>query len=114
MIYAQLINGDLIQRQIRKAVPPGDVLGAAAVTDPATNSALPLVDVVSLAHARLRRPRGSLEPQPTSSGRTSQINRLRPKIPPNQRVLLQVVSTKSHSGRRDGRRPWRSSPSWRS
>jgi hypothetical protein len=94
VIYAQLINGDLIQRQIRKTVRPGNVLSAAAVTDPSTNSVLPLVDVMSLAHtpaeaARVSRAgadlfRSYIAHQQASAG-----------IPLNQRVLLQVVSTRA-------------------
>jgi hypothetical protein len=101
--YAQLINGDLIQRQILnylvqrqilKSVPPGTVLSAAPVTDPATNSALALVDVMSVAHTPAQAARVSqtgaglfrsyIAHQQASAG-----------IPLNQRVLLQVVSTKA-------------------
>jgi hypothetical protein len=92
--YAELINGDLIQRQIRKNVPRGSVLSATAVTDPATNSPLALVDVTSVAHTRAQAARASraganlfrsyIARQQTSAG-----------IPAKQRVLLQVVSTKA-------------------
>jgi hypothetical protein len=93
VIYAQLINGDRIQRQIRKSVPPGTVLSAAPVTDPATNnSPLPLVAVTSVAHTPAQAARVSLAGadlfrsyiahQQASAG-----------IPLKQRVLLQVVST---------------------
>jgi hypothetical protein len=104
--YAALINGDLIQRQIRKRVrdlglldavvdvPPGSVLSATAVTDPTTSAPLALVDVTSVAHtpaqaARVSRAganlfRSDIGHQQTSAG-----------IPPKQRVLLQVVSTKA-------------------
>lgn len=92
--YAQLINGDLIQREIRKSVPRDIVLSAAPVTDPATNSALALVDVMSVGHtpaqaARVSRAgadlfRSYIAHQQASAG-----------IPLQQRVLLQVVSTKA-------------------
>ena len=92
--YAELINGDLIQRQIRKSVPPGTVLSATPVTDPATNSPLALIDVMSVAHtpaqaARVSRAganlfRSYIAHQQASAG-----------IPLKQRVLLQVVSTKA-------------------
>ena len=94
VLYAELINGDLIQRQIRKISPAADVLGATAVTDPATDSGLPLIDVVGLAHtpadaARVSRAganlfRSNIADQQASAG-----------IPLNQRVLLQVVSTRA-------------------
>jgi len=93
-LYTQLINGDLIQRRVRKVLPPGAVLGAATVTDPGVNQALPLIDVVSLAHTPADAERASrtaadlfrsyIAQQQTSAG-----------IPPSQRVLLQVVSTKA-------------------
>jgi K+-transporting ATPase c subunit len=92
--YAALINGDPIQRQIRQSVPPKTVLSAAAVTDPATNSPLALVDVMSVAHTSAQARRVSQEGanlfrsyiahQQASVG-----------IPLKQRVLLQVVSTKA-------------------
>jgi hypothetical protein len=91
--YAELINGDLIQRQIRKSVPAGSV-SAAAVTDPTTNIPLALVDVTSVAHTPAQAARVSqagatlfrsyIAHQQTSAG-----------IPPKQRVLLEVVSTKA-------------------
>ena len=92
--YAQLINGDLIQGQIRKSVPSGSVLSAAAVTDPATNTPLALVDVTSVAHTPAQAERVSrvganlfrsyIADEQTSAG-----------IPTKQRVLLNVVSTKA-------------------
>jgi hypothetical protein len=100
--YAQLINGEPLQREIRKrvppgtaqSVPPGTLLSAAPVTDPATNSALALVDVMSLGHTRAQAARVSgagaslfrsyIAHQQVSAG-----------IPLNQRVLLQVVSKKA-------------------
>jgi capsular polysaccharide biosynthesis protein len=104
--YAALINGDLIQRQIRKrvrdlglldavvAVPPGSVLSATAVTDPTTNAPLALVDVTSVAHTPAQAAlvsraganlfRSDIAHQQTSAG-----------IAAKQRVLLQVVSTKA-------------------
>jgi hypothetical protein len=92
--YAELINGNPIQREIRKSVPPGVLLSAAPVTDLATNSALALVDVTSVAHtpaqaARVSRAganlfRSYIARQQASAG-----------IPLKQRVLLQVVSTKT-------------------
>jgi hypothetical protein len=92
--YAQLINGDLIQRQIQKSAPPGTVLTAAPVTDPATNSPLALLDVMSVAPtsaqaARVSRAgadlfRSYIEHQQASAG-----------TPLKQRVLLQVLSTKA-------------------
>jgi hypothetical protein len=92
--YAALINGDLIQRQIRRSVPPTTALTAAAVTDPATNSPLALVDVMGVAHTPAQAKRVSQEGanlfrsyiahQQASGG-----------IPLKQRVLLQVVSTKA-------------------
>jgi hypothetical protein len=94
LVYAQLINGDLIQRQIQTSVPPGTVLSAAPVTDPATNALLPLVAVTSVAHtpaqaARVSRAaadlfRSYIAHQQASAG-----------IPLKQRVLLQVVSTEA-------------------
>jgi hypothetical protein len=94
VVYAQLINGDLIQRQIRESVPPGTVLSAAPVTDPATNSPLPLVAVTSVAHTPAQAARVSqaganlfrsyIADQQASAG-----------IPLKQRVLLQVVSTEA-------------------
>lgn len=94
VVYAQLINGDLIQRQIRKSVPPGTVLSAAPVTDLATNIPLPLVAVTSVAHtpaqaARVSRAgadlfRSYIAHQQASAG-----------IPLKQRVLLQIVSTEA-------------------
>ena len=94
LTYAALINGDLIQRQIRKRFPPKTVLGAAAVTDTATNSPLALVDVTSVAHSSAQARRVSQEgaslfrsyiaDQQASAG-----------IPLKERVLLQVVSTKA-------------------
>jgi capsular polysaccharide biosynthesis protein len=103
VVYAQLINGDLIQRQILnyliqrqilKSVPAGTVLSAAPVTDPATNGPLPLVAVTSVAHtpaqaARVSRAgadlfRSYIAHQQASAG-----------IPLKQRVLLQVVSTEA-------------------
>ena len=93
-LYAQLINGDLVRRRILKGLPPGTKLSAQLVTDPATNGALPLVDVGSLAHTRAEAARVSraaadlfrsyIAHQQASAG-----------IPRNQRVLLQVVSTKA-------------------
>jgi capsular polysaccharide biosynthesis protein len=100
--YADLVNGDLIQRQIQESVPPeilksvpaGTLLSATAVTDPTTNTPLALVDVTSTAHSpaqatRISRAGASLlqsyiAHQQSSAG-----------IPPKQRVLLQDVSTKA-------------------
>jgi hypothetical protein len=92
--YAALINGDLIQRQIRESFPPKTVLSAAAVTDTATNSPLALVDVMSVAHtsAQARRVsraganlfRSYIADRQATGG-----------VPLKQRVLLQVVSTKA-------------------
>jgi hypothetical protein len=92
--YAALINGDLIQRQIRESFPPNTVLSAAAVTDTATGSPLALVDVMGVAHTSAQATRASREganlfrsyiaDQQASGG-----------IPVKQRVLLQVVSTKA-------------------
>ena len=92
--YAELINGDLIQRQIRKSVPSGSVLSATAVTDPTTNIPLALVDVTSVAHtaaqaARVSRAGATLFQSYIAHQQTSA------RIPPKQRVLLQVVSTKA-------------------
>jgi hypothetical protein len=94
VLYAQLINGDPIQSRIREIVPQHDALGAEAVTDPLTNSLLPLVDVIGLAHTRADAARLSqrgadlfrsyIAGQQSSAG-----------IPLNQRVLLQVISTKT-------------------
>jgi hypothetical protein len=94
VVYAQLINGDLIQRQIGKSVPPGTVLSAAPVTDPATNMPLPLVAVTSVAHTPAQAARVSqaganlfrsyIAHQQASAG-----------IPLKQRVMLQVVSTEA-------------------
>ena len=92
--YAALINGELIQRQIRRSFPPKTILSAAAVTDTATNSPLALVDVTSVAHSSAQARRVSQEgaslfrsyiaDQQASAG-----------IPLKERVLLQVVSTKA-------------------
>ena len=92
--YAALINGDLIQRQIRTGFPPNTVLSATAVTDPATNSPLALVDVTGTAHTRAQARsvsqeganlfRSYIAHQQASVG-----------IPSKQRILLQVVSTKA-------------------
>jgi hypothetical protein len=94
VVYAQLINGDLIQRQIRKSVPPGTVLSAAPVTDPVTNIPLPLVAVTSVGHTPAQAARVSragadffqsyIAHQQASAG-----------IPLKQRILLQVVSTEA-------------------
>ncbi len=94
VLYAQFINGDLIQRQIRKAVPQSHALSATAVTDPATNSALPLIDVMSLAHTpseavRVSRAGADLFRSYIAEQQASA------DIPANQRVLLQVVSTRA-------------------
>jgi hypothetical protein len=101
--YAQLINGDLIQRQILnyliqrqilKSVPPGTVLSAAPVTDPATNTPLALVDVMSVAHTPAQAERVS---RAGAGLFRSYIARQQASaaIPLHQRVLLQVVSTKA-------------------
>jgi hypothetical protein len=93
VLYTQLINGDLIQREIRKVARSGDELGATAVTDPSTSSALPMVDVVSLARtpgeaSRVSRAAADLFRSYIADQQASA------KIPLDQRVLLQVVSTK--------------------
>lgn len=91
VLYAQLINGNPIQRQIKAIVPRQDALGATAVTDPTTNGLLPLIDVVGRAGSAKEAARVSqagaalfrsyIAGQQASAG-----------IPSNQRVLLQVVS----------------------
>ena len=91
VLYAQLINGNPIQRQIRAIVPRQDALGATAVQDPTTGGLLPLIDVVGRANTRNEAARVSqtgaalfrsyIADQQASAG-----------ILRNQRVLLQVVS----------------------
>jgi hypothetical protein len=92
VVYAQLINGNRIQRQIQESVP-GVVLSAAPVTDPSTNNTpLPLVAVTSVA------------PTPAQAARVSLVGaelfrsyiahqQTTAEIPLKQRVVLQVVST---------------------
>ena len=92
--YAQLINGDLIQREIRNSVTPGTVLSAAPVTDPATNSALALVDVMSVAHTPAQAARDSRAGADLFRSYIAH-QQASARIPLNQRVLLQVVSTKA-------------------
>ena len=92
--YAALINGDLIQRQIRKSFPPKTVLSAEAVTDTATNSPLALVDVTSVAHTSAQARRVSREGANLFRSYIAD-QQASGKIPLKQRVLLQVVSTKA-------------------
>jgi hypothetical protein len=92
--YAALINGDLIQRQIRKSFPPKTVLTAAAVTDTATNSPLALVDVTSVAHTSSGATRVSEEGATLFQSYIAQ-QQASGGVPLKQRVLLQVVSTKA-------------------
>jgi hypothetical protein len=101
VLYAQLINSDPIQRQIARIVPQGDALSALAVRDPGTGTPLPLVAVIAVGHtateaARVSRAganvfRSYIAGQERSAG-----------IPVNQRVELQVISTKASlvSGRK--------------
>jgi hypothetical protein len=94
IIYAQLINGDLIQGVIRRDLPPGDVLRAAAVVDAASNSSLPLIDIGGLAHSPVEAERASRAAarlfQSYITGQQASAG-----IPLNQRVLLQVVSNQT-------------------
>jgi capsular polysaccharide biosynthesis protein len=90
IIYAQLINGTPFQQ----AVPPGASLNASSVTDPLTQTPLPLIDVAGrgstraeaarVAEAGADRFRSYIRNQQASSG-----------VSLNQRALLQVVSTQT-------------------
>ena len=92
--YAALINGDLIQGQIRKRFPPKTVVTAAAETDTVTNLPLALVDVMSVAHTSAQATRISQEG--ANLFRSYMADRQASAgIPLKQRVLLQVVSTKT-------------------
>ena len=51
VLYAQLINGNPIQSEIYKRVSRRDLLSGASVTDPVTNTLLPMVDVIGVAHS---------------------------------------------------------------
>jgi len=92
--YAQLINGDPIQRQIGKSVPPGTVLSAAPVTDPATNSALAMVDVTSVSRTPAQAARVSLAGAELFRSYIAH-QQASARTPLNQRVLLQVLSTRA-------------------
>jgi hypothetical protein len=90
IIYAHLING----KQIQQTVPPGASLGASSVTDPLTQSPLPLIAVTGLAstpaeaarvsQAGADRFRSYIRDQQASAG-----------VSLSQRVVLQVVSTQA-------------------
>ena len=49
VIYVQLMNGDLIKRQMRPDASQGAFVGATVVTDPSTQGPLPLLDVAGQA-----------------------------------------------------------------
>ena len=92
--YAALINGDLIQRQVRKSFPPKTVLSAVAETDAATSSPLALVDVMGVAHTSAQARRVSQEGANLFRSYIAD-RQASAGIPLKQRVLLQVVSTKA-------------------
>ena len=94
VLYAELLNGELLQARLRKQLPKGVLLGAQAVTNSPTNAVLPLVDVMGTAGSQ------------TLAERTSKLGasffqsyianqQVAAKIEPSQRVLLNEVSTQS-------------------
>jgi capsular polysaccharide biosynthesis protein len=100
-LYAQLLNSDVVQSRLLRKLPQGSLLTAEASTDPATNTPLPIVNVIGLAHS------------PKEASRITQIGTSLFKsyiarqqsgahIQSNQRVLLEPVSTqvKIESGRK--------------
>lgn len=91
VLYAQLINGNPIQQEIRSVDARKNVLGATAVTDPTTGSLLPLIDVVGRGDSRQEAVRVS---QAGATLFRSYIadQQASAEIPRNGRVLLQVVS----------------------
>jgi len=94
LLYAQLLNGNAIQDRIRKSIPVGDFLTAEPVMNAQTNSVLPFVDVIGVAHtaaeaARTSRIGADLFRSYIAQQQTSAA------IRPNERVLLPVVSTKA-------------------
>ena len=93
VIYAQLMNGDLIRRQMLGYRREGGFVGATVVTDPSTQGPLPLVDVTGQAHT----PAEAIRISRIAAGLfTSYVEHRQAlnNIPDDQRVLLQAVSTK--------------------
>ena len=94
VLYAQILNGDLLQARIRKQLPKGVLLGAQAVTNSPTNAVLPLVNVIGTAGSQALAERTSkLGASLFQSYITDQ--QAGAKIDPSQRVLLNVVSTQT-------------------
>jgi hypothetical protein len=91
VLYAQLINGNPIQQQIRSVDARKNALVATAVTDPTTGSLLPLIDVVGRGDSRREAVRVS---QAGAALFRTYIadQQASADIARNQRVLLQVVS----------------------
>ena len=94
VLYAQLLNGELLQARLRKRLPSGVLLGAQPVTNSPTNAVLPLVDVMGTAGSQALAERTSkLGASLFQSYIANQQGAA--KIEPSQRVLLDEVSTQT-------------------